>query len=69
MCENGKIQVKNFDYLDSGTRVYRGAEYRMDFIPKKITIVVAVDQVDVVVKRIIEDVRTGIIGGGKIFIY
>ncbi len=49
--------------------VYRGAEYQVDFLPKiKIEIIVESSMVDTVVKRILETVRTGKIGDGKIFV-
>ncbi len=51
------------------TELYRGAEYRVDFLPKT-KIEVAVD--DTIVEQVIEAItnvaRTGKIGDGKIFV-
>jgi nitrogen regulatory protein P-II 1 len=49
--------------------VYRGREYQVDLLPKiKIEMVVASDRKDEVVRTLIDAVRTGTIGDGKIFI-
>jgi nitrogen regulatory protein P-II 1 len=49
--------------------LYRGSEYRVDFLPKsKLEIFVADANVDKVVETIIGVARTGSIGDGKIFI-
>ena len=62
-------EVKGFGRQKGHTEVYRGAEYVVDFIPKvKVEIVVAAEMVDAVVQKIIEAVKTGKIGDGKIFI-
>ena len=62
-------EVKGFGRQKGHTEVYRGAEYVVDFIPKvKVEIVVAAEMVDTVVKKIIEAVKTGKIGDGKIFV-
>jgi nitrogen regulatory protein P-II 1 len=51
------------------TEVYRGAEYRVDFVPKaRIDIVVEDGQVDAVVAAIIGAARTGKIGDGKVWV-
>ncbi|MDR1819502.1 MAG: P-II family nitrogen regulator [Methanobrevibacter sp.] len=48
---------------------YRGFEYCVDLLPKvRIEIVVKKEQVDDVVKTIVENGQTGSIGDGKIFI-
>ena len=60
--------TKGFGRQKGHTEVYRGAEYVVDFIPKvKVEIVVAAEMVDTVVAKIIEAVKTGKIGDGKIF--
>ncbi|CCK81011.1 P-II family nitrogen regulator [Desulfobacula toluolica] len=62
-------EVKGFGRQKGHKEIYRGAEYQTDFIPKvEIKIVVADDQVDEVVKTIIDAAKTGKIGDGKIFI-
>ena len=51
-------------------RIYRGAEYKTDFIPKlKLEIAVSDEQVQKIVKIITSTARTGSIGDGKIFVY
>ncbi|MDP2210144.1 MAG: P-II family nitrogen regulator [Candidatus Aquicultor sp.] len=63
-------EVKGFGRQKGHTEVYRGAEYRVDFVPKvKIEIMVAEAMVSQVVDAIMESARTGKIGDGKIFIY
>ena len=50
------------------TEVYRGAEYVVDFVPKvRIEVVVADDDVQEVVDRVVEAARTGEIGDGKVW--
>lgn len=62
-------EVKGFGRQKGHTEVYRGAEYVVDFIPKiKVEIVVTTEIADKVVKAIIESVKTGKIGDGKIFV-
>ena len=51
------------------TEVYRGAEYKIDLIPKvKLEIVVAEARVSQIVHVISDAARSGKIGDGKIFI-
>ena len=51
------------------TEVYRGAEYKVDFIPKaRIDVVVEDDHVDAVVDAIVGAARTGKIGDGKVWV-
>lgn len=62
-------EVKGFGRQKGHKEVYRGAEYEVDFIPKiKVEIVVDAEMVDTVVENIVESVRTGKIGDGKIFV-
>lgn len=62
-------EVKGYGRQKGHTEIYRGAEYKIDFIPKvKIEIVVAADQVDQVVDKIRSSANTGKIGDGKIFV-
>jgi len=63
-------EVKGFGRQKGHTEVYRGAEYRVDFVPKvKIEIMVAEELAPRVVDAIMESARTGKIGDGKIFVY
>jgi nitrogen regulatory protein P-II 1 len=51
------------------TEVYRGAEYKVDVLPKvKVELVLSEGDVDRVVNVITEAARSGKIGDGKIFI-
>ncbi len=62
-------EVKGFGRQKGHTEIYRGAEYVVDFVPKvKVEIVVEASRVDEVVEAIMNSVRTGQIGDGKIFV-
>jgi nitrogen regulatory protein P-II 1 len=62
-------EVKGFGRQKGHTELYRGSEYRVDFLPKsKLEIFVADADVDKVVETIIGVARTGSIGDGKIFV-
>jgi len=62
-------EVKGYGRQQGHSELYRGAEYVVDFIPKiKIEAIVGADEVDNVVKTIVESARTGKIGDGKIFV-
>ncbi|MEW6595757.1 MAG: P-II family nitrogen regulator [Thermodesulfobacteriota bacterium] len=62
-------EVKGFGRQKGHTEVYRGAEYVVDFIPKvKVEIVVETEMADKVVKAVMDSVKTGKIGDGKIFV-
>jgi nitrogen regulatory protein P-II 1 len=51
------------------TEVYRGAEYRIDFVPKvRIEVLCNDDDALDVVDRIIDTARTGNIGDGKVWV-
>jgi nitrogen regulatory protein P-II 1 len=61
--------VKGYGRQQGHSELYRGAEYVVDFLAKvKIELAVNEDQVDDVVKLIIESAKTGKIGDGKIFV-
>jgi nitrogen regulatory protein P-II 1 len=62
-------EVKGFGRQKGHTELYRGSEYRVDFLPKsKIEIFVPDDQVENVVDAIARVAATGQVGDGKIFI-
>ncbi len=62
-------EVKGFGRQKGHKEIYRGAEYKTDFIPKvELSIVVDDDRVDTVVETIITSAKTGKIGDGKFFI-
>jgi nitrogen regulatory protein PII len=62
-------EVKGFGRQKGHTELYRGAEYKVDFLPKvKIETVVSDDSVDKVIEAICAAASTGKIGDGKIFV-
>lgn len=62
-------EVKGFGRQRGHTEVYRGAEYKIDFIPKsKIELIVSEDLVNQVIETIERAAKTGKIGDGKIFL-
>lgn len=63
------FEVKGFGRQKGHTEMYRGTEYTVDFLPKiLISVVVAEDLVEPVVKAIGDSARSGKIGDGKIFV-
>jgi len=63
-------EVKGFGRQKGHTEVYRGAEYRVDFMSKvKIEIAAAADRVVPIVNAIRDAAHTGRIGDGKIFVF
>ena len=62
-------EVQGFGRQRGHTELYRGAEYRVDFLPKtKIELAVDDSVVEQVVEAITNVARTGKIGDGKIFV-
>ena len=62
-------EVRGFGRQKGHSELYRGAEYRVDFLPKlKLEMLVDDAQVDNVVEAIVLAARTGSIGDGKIFV-
>jgi len=62
-------EVKGFGRQKGHTKLYRGAEYVVDFIPKiKLEVIVPDESVEKVVEVIVNSAKTGRIGDGKIFI-
>jgi len=63
------VEVKGFGRQKGHTEVYRGAEYKIDFLPKsKIELIVTDDLVTQAVETIERVAKTGKIGDGKIFL-
>ena len=51
------------------TEVYRGAEYRVDLVPKsKVEVLVDDGEVDKVVEAVVRAAQTGKIGDGKVWV-
>jgi nitrogen regulatory protein PII len=62
-------EVRGFGRQKGHTELYRGSEYKVDFLPKsKIEIVARDDMVDQIVDVISKVANTGQVGDGKIFI-
>ena len=62
-------EVKGFGRQKGHTEIYRGAEYKVDFLPKiKVEIIVEAEMVDKIIDVVVEAARTGKIGDGKIFV-
>ncbi|HTW08271.1 MAG TPA: P-II family nitrogen regulator [Acidimicrobiales bacterium] len=62
-------EVKGFGRQRGHTEVYRGAEYKVDYVPKlKIEILATAESADEVVEAIAKAARTGKIGDGKIWV-
>ncbi|MDO9125082.1 MAG: P-II family nitrogen regulator [Deltaproteobacteria bacterium] len=62
-------EVKGFGRQKGHTEVYRGAEYKIDFVPKsKIELIVPDELVTPVLETIERSAKTGKIGDGKIFL-
>ena len=62
-------EVRGFGRQKGGTEYFRGAEYKIEFLPKlKIEIVAKEDDIDKIVEIIEKNSKTGEIGDGKIFI-
>jgi len=62
-------EVKGFGRQKGHTELYRGAEYKVDFLPKlKLEIAVREDLAEQVVEAIQKAALTGKIGDGKIFV-
>lgn len=62
-------EARGFGMQGGVTSTYRGAEYRIDFLPKlRVEVGLQDDQVEIAVSAIMEAARTGNIGDGKIFV-
>ena len=62
-------EVRGFGRQGGHTETYRGAEYKIDFVPKmSIEVVVDDAAVDATVDTIIQAAATGKIGDGKVWV-
>jgi nitrogen regulatory protein P-II 1 len=62
-------EVRGFGRQKGHMEVYRGAEYKIDFLPKsKIELIVTDELVNPVIETIERAAKTGKIGDGKIFL-
>ncbi|MFA6597826.1 MAG: P-II family nitrogen regulator [Ignavibacteriaceae bacterium] len=62
-------EVRGYGRQKGHTEIYRGSEYRIEFVPKiKIEIVIPNNKLEKVIEAIIRTAKTGQVGDGKIFI-
>jgi nitrogen regulatory protein P-II 1 len=63
------VEVRGHGRQRGHTEVYRGAEYRIEYVPKIRLEVVAEDSdVDKIIETIVVNARTGTIGDGKYWV-
>jgi nitrogen regulatory protein P-II 1 len=63
-------EVKGFGRQKGHTEVYRGSEYKIEFIPKiKIEVVVDDELAEQAIEAVSKTARTGKFGDGKIFVF
>ncbi|MFO7930703.1 MAG: P-II family nitrogen regulator [Thermodesulfobacteriota bacterium] len=62
-------EVKGYGRQKGHKEIYRGAEYRVDFMPKiKLEVVIPAERTDEVIEAVRSAAGTGKIGDGKIFV-
>ena len=62
-------EVRGFGRQKGHTEMYRGTEYRVDFVPKvKLEVVVDDNKLQTAISAIVKVAQTGQIGDGKIFV-
>lgn len=62
-------EIKGYGRQRGHTEIYKGTEYRVDFVPKvRLEIALDDDQVEAAVSAVQKAARTDTIGDGKIFI-
>ena len=62
-------EVRGFGRQRGHTEVYRGAEYKIDFVPKlRLEILVDDGDAERIAQDVMENARTGQIGDGKLWI-
>jgi nitrogen regulatory protein PII len=62
-------EVRGFGVQGGHTETYRGAEYRIDLVPKlRVDVMCDDDQVDAVIGAVLRSAATGRIGDGKIWV-
>ncbi len=63
-------EVRGYGRQKGHREIYRGAEYRISFVPKlKIEVAIAADRAEAAVNAIRDSARVGNIGDGKIFAF
>jgi nitrogen regulatory protein P-II 2 len=62
-------EVKGYGHQKGHTEIYRGAEYKVNFLPKvKIEVAADEDQVEKIIEAVRRAAKTDQIGDGKIFV-
>lgn len=62
-------EVRGFGRQGGHTETYRGAEYRIDLVPKsRVDVVCEDDEADAIVDAVLRSAATGRIGDGKIWV-
>ncbi|MFP4207354.1 MAG: P-II family nitrogen regulator [Wenzhouxiangella sp.] len=62
-------EVKGYGRQKGHTELYRGAEYKVDALPKvKLEVAVTDDDLEMVIDAILASARSGKVGDGKIFV-
>jgi nitrogen regulatory protein P-II 1 len=62
-------EVRGFGRQKGHTEMYRGTEYRVDFVPKvKVEVIVDDGKMQTALSTIVKAAQTGQIGDGKIFV-
>ncbi len=63
-------EVKGFGRQKGHTEVYRGSEYKIEFIPKiKVEVVIDDELAEQAIEAVSKAARTGKFGDGKIFVF
>ena len=63
-------EVKGYGRQKGHTELYRGSEYKIDFLPKiKLEIIAKDAMVESIVSTIVKAAKTGQVGDGTIFVY
>ena len=73
VCEYHGIMITNimgYGNQKGHKQFYRGAEYSVNLIPKiKVETVVEPEVAEPLIRKIVEEIKTGAYGDGKIFVY
>jgi nitrogen regulatory protein P-II 1 len=63
------LEVKGVGRQKGHTEVYRGSEYKVDFLPKiKLELVVPDGRLEAALSTILKTAKTGQVGDGKVFV-
>lgn len=64
------VNIMGYGNQKGIVKKYRGAEYRVNLLPKiKVETVVAKENADKLIDKIVKEINTGNIGDGKNFVY